>query len=111
GSVPLPSAARIGHGLGDGCRRGTRSLVRHRQARPSPRPSLASGSRTGPFGQNGYHWGMPTETNRELAEALEAARASDQRLHSIVDSAMDAIITVDKKQRITLFNRAAERIF
>ena len=54
---------------------------------------------------------MPTETNRELAEALEAARASDQRLHSIVDSAMDAIITVDKKQRITLFNRAAERIF
>jgi PAS domain S-box-containing protein len=48
---------------------------------------------------------------RELRDALEAARDSDTRLHSIVDSAMDAIISVDSKQRITLFNRAAERIF
>ena len=53
--------------------------------------------------------GTPQE--RELQDALEAARASDRRLHSIVDSAMDAIITVDSRQRITLFNRAAERIF
>ncbi len=51
------------------------------------------------------------EHERELREALESARATDRRLHSIVDSAMDAIITVDSKQRITLFNRAAERIF
>ena len=51
------------------------------------------------------------DPERELREALEAARDSDTRLHSIVDSAMDAIISVDGKQRITLFNRAAERIF
>lgn len=53
----------------------------------------------------------PPDSGRELKDALEAAQASDRRLHSIVDSAMDAIITVDSRQRITLFNRAAERIF
>jgi PAS domain S-box-containing protein len=51
------------------------------------------------------------DAGRELREALDAARDADTRLHSIVDSAMDAIISVDSKQRITLFNRAAERIF
>ena len=51
------------------------------------------------------------DTDRELRQAQEAAQASDRRMHNIVDSAMDAIITVDSRQRITLFNRAAERIF
>jgi len=40
----------------------------------------------------------------ELAEAGE-------QLHRIVDTAMDAIITVDEKQNIVLFNSAAEKIF
>jgi PAS domain S-box-containing protein len=44
-------------------------------------------------------------TERRRAE--EALRDSGQRLQNIIESAMDAIITVDAEQRIVIFNQAA----
>jgi PAS domain S-box-containing protein len=46
---------------------------------------------------------------RVQAEERHARLAA--RLSGLLDSAMDAIITVDESQRIVLYNRAAERIF
>ncbi len=40
-----------------------------------------------------------------------ALRTDYQRLLSIIDSAMDAIITVDEEQRVVMFNQTAARVF
>ena len=48
---------------------------------------------------------------REVLVAEHRTEASEAQLAVIVDSAMDAIITVDAAQNIVLFNRAAEQIF
>src|SRR5689334_18478315 len=45
------------------------------------------------------------------AEARVALEETQNRLGAIVDSAMDAVITVDQEQKIVLFNRAAEQVF
>ena len=43
--------------------------------------------------------------------AAQFAHQSEAQLAAIVDSAMDAIITVDSAQKVVLFNRAAEQVF
>jgi PAS domain S-box-containing protein len=45
------------------------------------------------------------------ADVRHALEGSEARLEAIVDSAMDAIVTVDAAQKVVLFNRAAEEIF
>jgi PAS domain S-box-containing protein len=48
---------------------------------------------------------------REVLLTERRSEASEEQLGAIVDSAMDAIISVDAQQRIVLFNRAAEEVF
>src|SRR5271169_1815525 len=52
---------------------------------------------------------LSSEANSARARA--ALDESNARLTAIVDSAMDAVITVDQEQNIILFNRAAEQLF
>ena len=51
------------------------------------------------------------ERTRELAQMNELLRTSEARMVGIVDSAIDAIISVDSGQKIVLFNAGAEEIF
>ena len=53
------------------------------------------------------HAGLEQKVQERTAELRE----SEERLQSIIDSAVDAIINVDDQLRITLFNTAAEDIF
>lgn len=48
-------------------------------------------------------------TERKKAEA--AIRESQERLSRILESAMDAIVTIDASSNIVLFNQAAEKMF
>ena len=51
------------------------------------------------------------QAEQALEEANQRLRDASERMQGIIESAMDALITVDEDQRILLFNSAAERIF
>ena len=48
---------------------------------------------------------------REVLVAERRIELSEARLEAIIDSAMDAVVTVDAAQNIVVFNRAAEQVF
>ena len=52
-----------------------------------------------------------TEDITQRTRAEEALRESKAKMEGIVSSAMDALVSVNEQQRITVFNHAAEKIF
>ena len=90
-------------------------------------PLLAVGALGAMLAMVAAHTGWYAESMRLVATALGTAvmvlalvlyylqtmqrRAADLALQNVVDSAMDAIVTVDEQQRIVLFNAAAEKVF
>ncbi len=72
-------------------------------------PIEASISQHGESGQKLFTVILRDVTERVRSESLLAS--SEARLRGILDSAMDAIITVNASQHIVLFNKAAEEVF
>jgi PAS domain S-box-containing protein len=69
---------------------------------------LVAGAMLDEARSNGVAFVLDTSALKR-AEKLE--RETGERLAAIVDSAMDAIITVDQGQRVVMFNSAAEKTF
>lgn len=90
-------------------RMGDRTVVTGMRANGEEFPIEASISQLREGGVKLYTVILRDITERVRSEA-QLAR-SEARMRGILDSAMDAIITVDESQHIVLFNAAAERVF
>lgn len=86
-------------------RMGTRNVVYGLRANGEEFPLDASISQLDTPGGKLFTVILRDITGRLLAEDEHA------RLAALLDSAMDGIITVDEKQHIVMYNRAAEKIF
>jgi PAS domain S-box-containing protein len=90
-------------------RMGDRTVLVGVRASGEEFPLEASISQHSESGRKLYTVILRDITERTRTEELRAK--SEARLRGILDSAMDAIITVDDSQKILLFNKAAENVF
>lgn len=90
-------------------RMGGKTVLTGVRANAEEFPVEASISQFGEGAQKLYTVILRDITARVRAE--ESLERSEARLRGILDSAMDAIITVDERQHIVLFNAAAEAVF
>jgi PAS domain S-box-containing protein len=88
---------------------GAQTVLYGLRADGSEFPIEASISQHSESGSKLYTVILRDVTERVRSEDLLAR--SEARLRGILDSAMDAIITVDERQHIVLFNKAAEQVF
>ena len=88
---------------------GTGREVRGRRKDGSTFPLHLSVGRTEIDGQPAFT-GILHDLSRRV-EVEEALRKSEERLRSIVESAVDAIIVIDERGLIQAFNPSAERMF
>jgi PAS domain S-box-containing protein len=58
-----------------------------------------------------WQWLERLRSEAERKQAQAALLTNEARMAGIIDSAMDAIISVDERHRIVLFNTAAEKMF
>lgn len=59
----------------------------------------------------GMAWLLALRDAARERAGKQALESADARLAGLLDSAMDAIITVDSEQHVILYNKAAEKIF
>jgi len=92
-------------------RQGTESWIEHRMQRKDGSAIVVEAhGRTATYQDRAVRFTALRDIT-EHKQAEDALRESEAKMQGIVHSAMDAIISVDERQRIVIFNRAAEGIF